>query len=43
MSTADAEDYLHKHAGSQFDPICVEAFFERLENITSIQKSFSDS
>ena len=42
-TTADAQDYLHKHAGSQFDPICVEAFFERLDNITTIQKAFSDS
>jgi len=41
-STADAQDYLHKHAGSQFDPICVEAFFERLDNITTIHKTFSD-
>ena len=38
----DAHDYLHKHAGSQFDPICVEAFFERLDNINAIQKVFSD-
>ena len=38
----DAQDYLHKHAGTQFDPICVEAFFERLDNITSIHKTFSD-
>ena len=38
----DAQDYLHKHAGTQFDPICVEAFFERLENITSIHKTYSD-
>jgi len=42
-STADAQDYLHKHAGSQFDPICVEAFFERIEKITEIHKTFSDS
>jgi two-component system, response regulator RpfG len=42
-STEDAQDYLHKHAGSQFDPICVEAFFERLENINNIHKVFSDS
>ena len=42
-STADAQDYLHKHAGSQFDPICVEAFFERLDVISSIHKAFSDS
>jgi len=41
-TTDDAEDYLHKHAGSQFDPICVEAFFERLETITQIHKTFSD-
>ena len=41
-TTEDAHDYLHKHAGSQFDPICVEAFFERLDNISAIQKAFSD-
>jgi len=41
-STSDAQDYLHKHAGSQFDPICVEAFFERLDNIDNIPKIFSD-
>jgi len=41
-SIADAQDYLHKHAGSQFDPICVEAFFERLDNIINIHKAFSD-
>jgi len=38
----DAQDYLHKHAGSQFDPICVEAFFERMENIIEIHSTFSD-
>ena len=37
-----AQDYLHKHAGTQFDPICVEAFFERLENINSIHSNLSD-
>ena len=42
-STADAQDYLHKQAGSQFDPICVEAFFERLDNIGNIHKTFRDS
>ena len=41
-STTDAQDYLHKHAGSQFDPICVEAFFERLDNINNIHQVFSD-
>jgi len=39
---SDAQDYLHKHAGTQFDPICVEAFFERLDTITDIHKTFSD-
>jgi two-component system response regulator RpfG len=39
---ADAQDYLHKNAGTQFDPICIEAFFERLETITDIHKTFSD-
>jgi two-component system response regulator RpfG len=38
----DAQDYLHKHAGTQFDPICVEAFFERLDNIINIHQTFSD-
>ena len=38
----DAQDYLHKHAGTQFDPICVEAFFERLDAIDSIHTNFSD-
>ena len=41
-SHSDAEDYLEKHVGTQFDPICVEAFFERIENIRSIQNTFSD-
>ncbi len=38
----DAQDYLHKHVGTQFDPICVEAFFERLENINTIHTNFRD-
>ena len=41
-STADAQDYLHKQAGTQFDPICVEAFFERIDNINNIHQIFSD-
>jgi two-component system response regulator RpfG len=41
-SSEDAQDYLHKQAGSQFDPICVEAFFERLENINNIHQVFND-
>lgn len=39
----DAQDYLHKHAGTQFDPICVEAFFERIDSITNIHTMFSDN
>ncbi|MDJ0776333.1 MAG: response regulator [Gammaproteobacteria bacterium] len=38
----DAQDYLHQHAGTQFDPICVEAFFERLDNIMQIHSTFND-
>ncbi len=39
----EAHDYLHKHAGRQFDPICVEAFFEQLAKIESIRDAFSDN
>jgi len=42
-SESDAQDYLEKHAGTQFDPICVEAFFERIETIKSICANFSDN
>jgi two-component system response regulator RpfG len=38
----DAQDYLEKHAGIQFDPVCVEAFFERIDTINSIHHNFSD-
>ena len=41
-TVADAQDYLEKHAGSQFDPLCVEAFFERIDAINSIHENFSD-
>lgn len=39
----DALDYLRKHAGTQFDPTCIAAFFERLDNIHEIQEQFSDN
>jgi len=39
----DAQDYLEKHSGTQFDPICVEAFFERIETIKNIHLDFSDN
>ena len=38
-----ARDYLKNYSGTQFDPDCVKAFFERLNNIQIIQKEFSDS
>ncbi len=41
-SSKDAQDYLAKHAGTQFDPVCIEAFFERLDSIHCIQKDFCD-
>ena len=40
---ADAQDYLEKHSGTQFDPICVEAFFERIDTIKTIHANFSDN
>ena len=39
----DALDYLRKHAGTQFDPTCIDVFFERLDNIHEIQEKFSDN
>lgn len=42
-SNSDALDYIEKHAGTQFDPVCVEAFFERIENILSIQSAYRES
>jgi two-component system response regulator RpfG len=42
-SNSDALDHLEKNAGTQFDPVCVEAFFERLENIRKIQSNLSDA
>ena len=42
-TVADAQDYLEKHAGTQFDPVCVEAFFERIDTISNIQENFSDN
>jgi two-component system response regulator RpfG len=41
-STDDAKDYLETNSGSQFDPLCVEAFFERIDNIDDIHCNFSD-
>ena len=41
-ATDDAKDYLETNSGSQFDPLCVEAFFERIDNVDEIQINFSD-
>ncbi len=42
-SETDAQDYLEKHSGTQFDPICIEAFFERIDTIKAIHANFSDN
>ena len=39
----DAKDYLETNSGTQFDPLCVEAFFEKIDNIDEIQVNFSDA
>jgi len=41
-ATDDAKDYLETNSGSQFDPLCVEAFFERIDNVDEILINFSD-
>ena len=43
LPAAQARAELLRNAGTQFDPICVEAFFERLDNITAFYNTFSDS
>ncbi len=42
-TSKDALDYMAKHAGTQFDPVCIEAFLERLDNIQNIQNKFTDT
>jgi two-component system response regulator RpfG len=42
-SNSDARKHLEKYAGTQFDPICVEAFFERHENVRNIQIAFGEN
>lgn len=39
----DAFDYLEREAGQHFDPLCVEAFFIRINKINKIYSSFSDA
>jgi two-component system response regulator RpfG len=38
----EAEHYIRTHSGTQFDPDCVGAFLERLDNIEKIHIKFSD-
>ena len=42
-TTDDSKDYLETNSGTQFDPLCVEAFFEKIDKIDEIQSDFSDS
>jgi len=42
-TTDDSKDYLETNSGTQFDPLCVEAFFEKIDKIDEIQSEFSDS
>jgi two-component system response regulator RpfG len=42
-SNSEAQNHLEKYSGTQFDPICVEAFFERLDNVGEIQNAFSEN
>ncbi|HYD69325.1 HD-GYP domain-containing protein [Azospirillum sp.] len=41
-SNAQALDYLRAHAGSKFDPACVEALAARMDAVEAIQASFRD-
>lgn len=38
----DALDYIRQQSGSHFDPVCVDAFFERIEEVNSIRSEFAD-
>tara|TARA_R110001583_G_scaffold21832_2_gene82583 strand:+ start:202 stop:1266 length:1065 start_codon:yes stop_codon:yes gene_type:complete len=40
--TQDAINFLKENSGTQFDPVCVDAFCERLDKITQIQLKYSD-
>jgi len=42
-TTDDSKDYLEAYSGTQFDPLCVEAFFEKIDKIDEIQSDYSDS
>lgn len=42
-SSEDAIAYIKKQSGSQFDPLCVDAFVDRLEPIKKIQLDYADA
>jgi len=42
-SSEDAIAYIEQQSGSQFDPLCVDAFFERLDAIKKIQLDYADA
>lgn len=41
-SVSEALDYIEQQAGTQLDPECVQAFFDRLDGIKSIQVKYTD-
>jgi len=42
-STEEALDYLKQQSGQHFDPVCVDAFFNRLSNIRKIELDYADN
>ena len=41
-SDSEALDYIQHQAGTHFDPLCTQAFFEVIESIKQIQSEYSD-
>jgi len=41
-SDSEALDYIQHQAGTHFDPLCTQAFFEVIESIKQIQSDYSD-
>ncbi|MCV2361076.1 HD domain-containing protein [Paucibacter sp. TC2R-5] len=41
-SLEQAADHLKAHRGSHFDPVCVDSFFERWEQVLEIRQRFKD-
>ena len=38
----DALAYIRQQSGTHFDPICVDAFFKRIDDVNSIRNELSD-